>query len=1078
MLKLNSFVSRLSITMLLMTTALFTNNARACHYGAGDIYVTYIGAGQDGCTGTTDYTYEVTVTIYLACLTCHLDYGGAAESVIVSSVNAGAAGAAVTYPMVDINGSTAPPDTVHSLCPNASDSNSCKDLSFATKYPAFRRRIFRTNVTLPNAQTDWRFAWSNGGRSPVPNIGGGCGTLYAECMLNNVAKYNNSSPRFSTVPLPYLCVNQPNVFLNGPIDINGDSLQVFQHAPYSGTGAQCTFNPGFSVTDPIGSAASNPYTLNPVTGAATFTPINQGQYVLAFRAEEYERGTGVKLGHIFRDVQVSVLACTEPPPSLDSLTPTLTVNDGAVVPIIGGGKAVVTCPDNKLNFTLNSRTSSPGHFLYMYANTSIIPGSTFTTTGAGTTSVTGTFNWTPNVSDIGEHTLIITSADSSCTVAQPIVLKNYTVVYIKVIGGLDAGKDVSTCYLNPPTRQLFVKGYGNLDINFKWTDVSGGPAKFLSNDTIHNPVTTANENTTYVVYSPELKANCKSRDTVLVYIDTSNTLDIFPQETPFVMCRPNYLQLDASVKGKGPLSNVLCGPTTLTNITSDSLVVWGSATYGTGISYDTAGTTAPVLTNQRYTAKFQYLVRKQDLLEYGLRPGQLRSMAFEVARNQTPTFEYANFTISLKCTNKTELTRAGGFESGMIQVYKAPGNIQLPDQWHKFVFDTPYNWDTTKNIIVEICYNDNPVRAALCTSVTGLPGLMKYMPTSYIGGLELIPTDTATKSVCTVTTSPDIKENVARPVFRFDFADAPGLPFNFIWSPGQFLSDSTSKQPLAYVPRSVDYVLQTFGKNGCMLRDTINIIVPDNDFYVLPKDTSICFGETAPLSVKNGTYFEWFEFENGKFKSAHESLNCDRCPNPIAKPKKTTHYKIKVGDELFCYDTIDAFIEVKPLPIVKILTNDTVIKYGKSIQLMVNGARLYNWTPVSSLNNPNISYPVATPTESTQYVVGGIASNGCVSFDTVRVGLDYRDNLFIPTAFSPNGDGKNDVFKVSNMTFQRYTEFRVFNRWGQEIYNGNKGWDGMWKGVVQEAGVYTYLIRVAYPDGEIETYKGDVTLVK
>ncbi|MBL7682902.1 MAG: gliding motility-associated C-terminal domain-containing protein, partial [Flavipsychrobacter sp.] len=116
----------------------------------------------------------------------------------------------------------------------------------------------------------------------------------------------------------------------------------------------------------------------------------------------------------------------------------------------------------------------------------------------------------------------------------------------------------------------------------------------------------------------------------------------------------------------------------------------------------------------------------------------------------------------------------------------------------------------------------------------------------------------------------------------------------------------------------------------------------------------------------------------------------------------------------------------------------------------------------------------------TMYVVGGIGTNGCRSYDTVRVGIDYRDNLFIPTAFSPNGDGKNDVFRVSNMTFQRFVEFRVFNRWGQEIYNSisNKGWDGTWKGVAQETGNYQYLIRVAYPDGYIETYKGDVTLVR
>ena len=188
-----------------------------------------------------------------------------------------------------------------------------------------------------------------------------------------------------------------------------------------------------------------------------------------------------------------------------------------------------------------------------------------------------------------------------------------------------------------------------------------------------------------------------------------------------------------------------------------------------------------------------------------------------------------------------------------------------------------------------------------------------------------------------------------------------------------------------------------------------------------------------------------------------------------------------VGDDVFCYDTIDAYVEVRPLPKVNIITPDTIVRYGQSVQLLVNGARMYNWTPVSSLNNPNISYPIATPTEPTMYVVAGISNTGCYSHDTVRVGINYRDNINIPTAFSPNGDGKNDVFRVTNMTFQRLIEFKVFNRWGQQMYNGldpKSGWDGTWKGVPQELGNYQYMIRVSSPDGLVETYKGDVTLLR
>ncbi|MBL7683896.1 MAG: hypothetical protein JNK00_11095, partial [Flavipsychrobacter sp.] len=865
-----SLLRKVSITIVVLLSLVYSKTAQACHYGAADIYVTYIGAGQDGCTGTTDYSYEVTLTIYLACQDCTLDYGGT-DNVSVSSVNYGGLFQSLT--VTDINGSTAPPDTVHSLCPNAADSNSCRNLANKLKYPAFRRRIFRNTITLPNAQTDWVFRWSNGGRN-LSNVTG-CGNLYVEAFLNNVTKYNNSTPRFTTIPLPYLCVNQPGIFLNGPVDVNGDSIQVYQQFPYTAQNSPCGYAAPYSVTDPVGSAASNPYVLNPTTGAATFTPTNTGFYVLAFRAEDFERGTGVKLSHVFRDVQISVLPCSDPPPAIDSLTPKITVDDGAIVSVIGGGKAIVTCPNNKLKFSLTSATSAPGHFIYMYANTGIIPGSTFNVVGAGSGSVTGTFDWTPGPADIGEHSLIVTSADSSCTVNQPIVLKNYTVIYIKVIGGLDAGPDLSTCNINPPGRQLFVKGFGNLDIDVKWTDISGGPAKFLNNDTLINPISMANERTQYVVSSPDLKAQCKSRDTMLVYIDTSNTIDIFPHTDNFVLCRPDYLQLDVNVKGSGPISNINCGVQIPNAEPQDSVMIYGTPAYGSGFAFDTAGTTTPVLGNQNQSAKYQYLIRKEELLEYGLRAATLKSLSFETVRNQVPTFEYGEFSIYVKCTDKTELKKNAGFETGLTLVYKAPGSTQFPDGWHKFDFDTYYSWDTTKNLIVQICFSNNPTPIVPCGPSSGLPPIIKFMPTTYIGGLVLLPANAppTVPDVCNVTTDPNIKEYVTRPVFRFNYTQAPGLPFEYKWFPGQYLSDSTVKQPLSYVSKSARYSVQTFGKNGCILRDTLDIYVPVHDFSVWPKDTSICFGEVAPLEVRKGTYHEWFEFENGKFKSAHESLS-------------------------------------------------------------------------------------------------------------------------------------------------------------------------------------------------------------
>lgn len=94
-----------------------------------------------------------------------------------------------------------------------------------------------------------------------------------------------------------------------------------------------------------------------------------------------------------------------------------------------------------------------------------------------------------------------------------------------------------------------------------------------------------------------------------------------------------------------------------------------------------------------------------------------------------------------------------------------------------------------------------------------------------------------------------------------------------------------------------------------------------------------------------------------------------------------------------------------------------------------------------------------------------------------------QQGIMIPNAFTPNGDGRNDLFKLVNTTNERLLDFRIFNRWGTILYRSpdddvTKGWDGNYKNQPQPTGVYGYVIRIAYSDGNIETYKGTVTLIR
>jgi gliding motility-associated-like protein len=268
--------------------------------------------------------------------------------------------------------------------------------------------------------------------------------------------------------------------------------------------------------------------------------------------------------------------------------------------------------------------------------------------------------------------------------------------------------------------------------------------------------------------------------------------------------------------------------------------------------------------------------------------------------------------------------------------------------------------------------------------------------------------------------------------------------------------------------------MQIMDTNRCYRRDTVSVIVSVRNPQVGPKaDTAICFGDHVALFATGGTNYQWYPATG---------LSCTNCANPIATPTTTTTYHVVVFDQYGCNDTLSVRIVVHPLPVIT-LGADTTIIWGETVQLnaYVPGGLYYLWDPVTGLNNANIPNPLATPQVTTIYTLVAIDTNLCKSTDSMKVTVRTDIPVAIPSAFSPNGDGKNDVFHIANLKFQKLVEFRVFNRWGQEIFSTNdnaKGWDGSYKGREQETGVYNYIIRVAWPDGHVETYKGDVTLVR
>ena len=173
-------------------------------------------------------------------------------------------------------------------------------------------------------------------------------------------------------------------------------------------------------------------------------------------------------------------------------------------------------------------------------------------------------------------------------------------------------------------------------------------------------------------------------------------------------------------------------------------------------------------------------------------------------------------------------------------------------------------------------------------------------------------------------------------------------------------------------------------------------------------------------------------------------------------------------------------VAIKESPVITLPPQYT-ISPGASIQLnpvFTGSVAQIEWTPAASLNNSSISNPVATPPATTEYTLKLRSPDGCESEAKTKV-IVYR-KLLMPSAFSPNGDGLNDVFRIPAGTTLNQVRFSIFDRWGNIVFQTNdinKGWDGTLNGTSLSPGAFVYLIRGNDSDDDIMA-KGTVMLVK
>ena len=140
----------------------------------------------------------------------------------------------------------------------------------------------------------------------------------------------------------------------------------------------------------------------------------------------------------------------------------------------------------------------------------------------------------------------------------------------------------------------------------------------------------------------------------------------------------------------------------------------------------------------------------------------------------------------------------------------------------------------------------------------------------------------------------------------------------------------------------------------------------------------------------------------------------------------------------------------------------------------------YSWTPAYYLDNSSIEDPMAEPEETTTFVLSVVSSHGCESNDTMTVYVEKEKVVRIPTAFTPNNDGKNDIYFISGKGICDLN-ISIFNRWGELIFQGSgidASWDGTYNDEKQPLETYAVLVDVEFCDQSQESFRNNITLIR
>lgn len=279
----------------------------------------------------------------------------------------------------------------------------------------------------------------------------------------------------------------------------------------------------------------------------------------------------------------------------------------------------------------------------------------------------------------------------------------------------------------------------------------------------------------------------------------------------------------------------------------------------------------------------------------------------------------------------------------------------------------------------------------------------------------------------------------------------------FSWT-GPLNFSSSEQNPFilnASIANNGIYYVKATSAKGCTSLDSTIVLISQRPTVNAGQDEEICKGSSVQLESigsNNITSYQWFPAIG---------LSNTEIPNPIASPLATTLYILKVSNNACSFsDSISVIVNENPTADAGA---DKIIIKGQSAPLdgLAGGTDVsYLWTPDVSITGATSLMPEVSPASNQLYTLNVHSNKGCGTA-TANVLVKVYQQLFVPDAFTPNGDGINDTWVIETLEAYPGAEVKVFNRFGQKVFDNNGKniwWDGRFKGEQLAADAYVYLI--------------------